>query len=275
MKQMHFSGPPRSNKEGGFTLIELLVVIAIIAILAALLLPALSKSKQAAYKANCANNLRQWGIAVTMYGGDNQDRFLALPASSGAQDFAWMRNDFQDVFGLPYLYKSTSSGLDRAKNEVQYCPTEQNHSIVRGLGGDPLRRLLGYNYYPGRDAAGGGNYNGYIISSKPGIEGWMTKRLKMGREFRRAPVMSDIIQCDAGSGSWSYSQGGYTYPQSCHADSGSVPSGGNFLFEDASVSWRKFSWANRFTDPVGTIGIGGKGSAIVYFVPADIGVGPW
>ncbi|PWU17335.1 MAG: hypothetical protein C5B50_11535 [Verrucomicrobia bacterium] len=107
---------PRFTFHGAFTLIELLVVIAIIAILAALLLPALASAKDRAKRINCLSNMRQLGIACQTYAGDNNGQLLI--DTRGQPPNTWINaND-----DLTWMYPSLIPGL-----KTFVCPGTLNN----------------------------------------------------------------------------------------------------------------------------------------------------
>jgi prepilin-type N-terminal cleavage/methylation domain-containing protein/prepilin-type processing-associated H-X9-DG protein len=153
---------PRPKSGGGFTLIELLVVIAIIAILAAMLLPALAAAKQKAWLASCTSNLRQIGIGIDEYAGDNNDAVPPSGWKSGGNP--WETHEVCRYSGVgqspnngtitegPYGYGSLYFG-DYVKNgKVFYCPAVLTGEFAYGTyaaAGYPWPAIPpGYLYLP-------------------------------------------------------------------------------------------------------------------------------
>ena len=215
------------NRLRAFTLVELLVVIGIIALLIAMLLPALRKAKDQSVRIDCASNLRQWGQALAAYGAQHQGFF---PNNLTGQHLSWISPEMKDFlreFLMPLKGFQADDAAKGGRAHVTYCPTQDWHRYVRETSADNGLELIGYFYLPHRDRASC-NYT-------PAGEDWVTKK-KFNQPGRHAPIMSDMIQ-SIGDTVW----GGSGQPFSNHCKPASnVPTGANFLFEDGRVEWYDF-----------------------------------
>jgi prepilin-type N-terminal cleavage/methylation domain-containing protein len=233
----------RGRVEPGFTLIELLVVIAIIGILAALLLPTLAGARRQAYKTVCMSNLKQWGVGLSMYAGDNNDYF---PDNRDAEGPVYAGTNVIR-FWREYLLKwdkPRNKNDKKAWNNVLFCPTDKLHreaDLQRGLS-EKVPVFCGYHILPHLDVARRGALWDYKIG---GIEGWHS-RTKFGGEFSRAPIVVDRMMADGRATSaesveitqWNWRLSDERrLPLSSHAWKRFEPEGGNFLFEDGHATW--------------------------------------
>jgi prepilin-type N-terminal cleavage/methylation domain-containing protein len=232
--------PARDRR--GFTLIELLVVVAIIAILASMLLPALANAKAKSQKALCASNLKQWGIAIHMYAGDNANKF---PDNSAGFDLSWMSPGMSN-FWNHYLIHNNRSTLkqSRAANDVLFCPTDAWHRVAEAdmITTDAGSQLVGYFYFPGRAYK-----DANVVSEAQGTAEWFYRQ-KLDGAYRAAPIMVDRMQ-GIGPATTNIYDPRLTWTTTdpnnakksvftaTHRIAGGAPQGGNFAYEDGHVAW--------------------------------------
>ena len=217
-----------------FTLIELLVVIAIIAVLSALLLPALSSAKERARRTSCQSSIRQLSLAAHMYAEDNDQMLPSGASNKGAEDDH-----------LPVLSIATSNALVHymGYNRMVHCPSFRNYFIDR-FADQPFDAkeygfVIGYNYH-----------GGHINTPWPALPGssgqWISpQRLTADPSL---VLVSDLNDWSPGYGQTfaPHGKGGpvlldgdYSNVAAEGASSAAVGAmGGNVGLLDGSVSWK-------------------------------------